>query len=132
MPLMEMVHIVDPVDEHIDRIGDLSEFEVALNQVLVAIYLRPEKTASGIILSDKTRDEDKYQGKAGLVLKRGPLAFVDDDRIKFNGFSPKPGEWVMFRPSDGIKLDIRAKDGHCVLLTDTQIKMSIPSPDLIF
>jgi len=132
VPLMEMVHVVDPVEEHTERIGDLSEFQIPLNYVLVAIYMRPEKTKGNIILTDVYRDEDKYQGKSGLVLKCGPLAFVDDDKVKFCGFSPQPGEWVMFRPSDGIKLDIRTKDGHCVLLIDTQIKMVIPSPDLIF
>lgn len=132
MPLMEMVHVEDPSDALVNKIGDLSEFEVPLNRVLIGIYMRPEKTKGGVILTDKYRDEDRYQGKAGLILKRGPLAFVDDDRVKFNGFDPKPGDWVMFRPSDGMKVDIRAADGHCILLTDTQVQLVIPAPDVVF
>ena len=127
-----MENVNDPVEETIERTGDLSEFEVPLNKVLVGIYLRPSKTKGGIELPDKYRDEDIYQGKAGLVLKCGPLAFVDDDRVAFNGFKAEPGDWVMFRPSDVLKLDIRSKDGHCILLTDTQIQMKIPAPDLVF
>jgi co-chaperonin GroES (HSP10) len=132
MPLLEMVHVIDPVTETIERTGDLSEFEVPLNKVLIGIYMRPEKTKSGMILPDQYRNEDVFQGKAGLVLKCGPLAFVDDDRIKFNGFKAEPGDWVLFRPSDGLKLDIRSKDGHCILLADTQVQMKIPAPDMVF
>ena len=132
MPLMLMEHDVDPVEEIIDRIGDLSEFEIPLNSILVGIYMRPAKTKCGIILTDIYREEDKHQGVAGLVLKCGPLAFVDDDRIKFNGFNAKPRDWVMFRKSDGIKLDIRSEQGHCILLKDTHVQLIIPAPDLVF
>jgi len=132
MPLMTMSHTIDPVEEITERIGDLSEFEVPLNNILVGIYMRPQMTTGGILLTDDTRREDLYQGKAGLVLKCGPLAFVDDEHVKFNGFCPKPGDWVAFRSSDGLKLDVRSKDGHCILLKDTQVKLLIPAPDLIF
>jgi co-chaperonin GroES (HSP10) len=127
-----MQHDTDPAEDTIERIGDLSEFEVPLNKVLVGIYMRPARTKSGIELPDNYRAEDIYQGKAGLVLKCGPLAFVDDERIKFNGFKAEPGEWVLFRPSDGLKLDIRSAEGHCILLSDTQVLMKIPAPDLVF
>lgn len=132
MPQIEMVHVTDPADDVIDRIGDLSDFVVPFNKVLVGIYVRPEKTKGGLILTDQYRDEDKYQGKAGLILKRGPMAFVDDDRVKFNGLDPQVGEWICFRPSDGMKLDIRHKEGHCILLSDVQVQLVIPAPDLVF
>jgi co-chaperonin GroES (HSP10) len=132
LPVLEMVHDVDPVEETINRIGDVSDVIVPLNKILVGIYMRSGKTKGGVILTDQYRDEDKWQGKAGLILKRGPMAFVDDDRVKFNGLDPQPGEWVVFRPSDGMKLDIRHKEGHCILLTDTQVQLVIPTPDLVF
>ena len=132
MPVMSMVHTVDPVDEIINKIGDLSEFEIPLNKVLIGIYMRPSKTKGGIELPDNYRDEDFFQGKAGLVLKKGPLAFQDDDVIKFNGFNPDVGDWVAFKPSNGLKIDIRDKEGHCILLKDTQIELIIPAPDIIF
>lgn len=132
MPLTQMVHDVDPVDELIERIGDLSEFLVPLNRVLVGIYMRPAKTKGGILLTDNTRNEDLYQGKAGLVLKKGPIAFQDDDSFSFHGFNPDVGDWVMFKPSNGIKFDIRSDEGHCILLKDIQIELVIPAPDLVF
>ena len=132
MPLMVMEHYTDPADDITDRIGDLSEFFVPLNKVLVGIYIRGDTTKGGIIIPDQTRDEDRYQGKAGLILKKGPIAFVDDDRVKFHGLNPDVGDWVMFRPSNGLKVDIRSKVGHCILLADTQIELVIPAPDLVF
>lgn len=132
MPVLEMVHDIDPIEETINRIGDLSDIVVPFNKILVGIYMRSGKTKGGVILTDQYRDEDKWQGKAGLILKRGPMAFIDDDRVKFNGLDPQVGDWVVFRPSNGLKLDIRHKEGHCILLTDTQIELVIPSPDLVF
>lgn len=130
MPLMAMSHDADPAEEIIDRIGDLSEFVVPANKVLIGIYMRPAKTTSGIHLPDKYREEDVWQGKAGVVLKRGPTAFTGSWKVE--GLDPQVGEWVAFRPSDGLKIDIRSKDGHCVLVEDAQIQMVIPAPDLIF
>ena len=132
MPLMQMQHIVDPGEELMDRIGDLSEIVVPFNKVLVGIYMRPNKTKSGIELPDQVRDEDRFQGKSGLILKKGPMAFQDDDRVKFYGLNPDVGEWIVFRPSNGMKLDIRSKNGHCILLVDTQVELVIPSPDMVF
>jgi hypothetical protein len=132
MPLMTMVHVTDPAEEVMDRIGDLSEVVVPFNKILVGIYMRPDKTKSGLHLPDQYRTEDLWQGKSGVILKKGPMAFVDDDRVKFNGLNPEVGEWIAFRPSNGLKLDIRHKDGHCILLTDTQVELVIPSPDFVF
>ena len=131
MPVMAMQHYSDPVEEIFDRIGDLSEFKVPRNLVLVGIYMRPSATKGGILLTDTYREEDKWQGIAGLVLKRGPLAFKSEDG-RFEGFDPEPGTWITFRPSDGIKFDIRSKEGHCILVKDDLIQMMIPSPDLVF
>jgi len=38
------------------------------SKVLVALYVRPAKTKGGIWLSDKTVEEDRYQGTVGLVI----------------------------------------------------------------
>ena len=60
-------------------VGDLSGVEVFNTQVLVAVYIRPEKTSGGIIRPDSVREEDKYQGKVGLLLKKGRTAFIDEE-----------------------------------------------------
>ena len=101
MPPALMSHIEDPANEIRKRIGDISKIEVLHNQILVGVYIRPEKTKGGILLTSQTRDEDRYQGKAGLVLKKGPLAFVDDENNKFHGQNVDIGDWVFYRVSDG-------------------------------
>lgn len=131
MPQMIMDHgDVDPAVELQEKLGYVDDVEIPMSKVLLAIYIMPTKTKSGIELPDSTRDENLYQGKACLVVKRGPTAFKDDEKYSFHGFDPQPGEWVMIRPSDGLKFDINKT--RCVLVEDTQIKMKIPSPDMVW
>lgn len=134
MPQMDMVHVVDPFDAIMDIVGDLSEIEVPLNKILVGIYVRPNqmkfKNGQTFELTDATVQEDIYQGKAGVVLKKGRLAFEDSETFSFHGFKPEVGDWIAFRPSNGLKIDIRK--AHCILLSDTQCELIIPMPDIIF
>ena len=130
MPPALMSHIEDPANEIRKRIGDISQIEVLHNQILVGVYIRPEKTKGGILLTPQTRDEDRYQGKAGLVLKKGPLAFVDDDNNKFHGQNVDVGDWVFYRVSDGFPLVLNGT--LCRLLEEVHVKGKIPSPDVVF
>lgn len=130
MPAALMSHIEDPANEIRKRIGDISKIEVLHNQILVGVYIRPEKTKGGILLTSQTRDEDRYQGKAGLVLKKGPLAFVDDDNNKFHGQNVDVGDWVFYRVSDGFPLVLNGT--LCRLLEEVHVKGKIPSPDVVF
>lgn len=130
MPAALMVHEKDPKAELLSAVGDLSQIEIMHNQILVAVYIRPEKTKSGIYLTSNTRDEDRYQGKAGLVLKKGPLAFVDDDANKFHGQNVEVGDWVFYRVSDGFQVMINGR--LCRLLEEVHVKGKIPSPDVVF
>jgi co-chaperonin GroES (HSP10) len=130
MPPALMSHVEDPANEIRKRIGDISQIEVLHNQILVGVYIRPEKTKGGILLTSQTRDEDRYQGKAGLVLKKGPLAFVDDDNNKFHGQNVDIGDWVFYRVSDGFPLVLNGT--LCRLLEEVHVKGKIPSPDVVF
>lgn len=130
MPPALMKHIEDPANEIRKRIGDISKIEVLHNQILVGVYIRPEITKGGILLTPQTRDEDRYQGKAGLVLKKGPLAFVDDDNNKFHGQNVDIGDWVFYRVSDGFPLVLNGM--LCRLLEEVHVKGKIPSPDVVF
>jgi co-chaperonin GroES (HSP10) len=113
-----------------EEVGDLSKIEIFNNQILVAIYIRPEKTAGGILLTNNVRDEDKWQGKMGLVLKKGPSAFVDESQNWFNGVDVAVGDWVIFRPSDGWGIEVNGV--LCRLLDDTVIRGRAPNPDMIW
>lgn len=130
MPMMEMVHQDDPAELIFNRIGDLSDFVIFGNQVLLGVYERPEKTKSGLYLSDQTRNEDKYQGKAGVVLKKGPTAFVSDSNYDFKGQNVEVGDWVSIFISDGRPLIINKQ--LCRIVEDQYIRLKIPAPDVIF
>lgn len=127
---LAMQHDVDPREEILKTIGNLKGFELFGNQVLLAVYKRPEKTKSGIILTGTTRQEDEYQGKAGLVLAKGPSAFVSDDNYNFHGQNVEVGDWVAIFVSDGRKIMIG--DQLCRIIEDQHIRLRIPAPDAIY
>lgn len=128
MPITSMYHDEDPAKEIHDKVGDISGFNLFGPKVLVAIYVRPEKTKGGIYLTDKLRDEDLYQGKVGYVLKIGPCAFTDADW--FGDEQVNVGDWVGFRASDGAALVVNGV--NCRLLEDIRIYGKASHPDLIF
>lgn len=120
----------DPADIIKTAIGDISTLELTGVQVLVGTYIRPQKTRGGIILTDKIRDEDLYQGKTGLVLKVAPGAFVDGGPdTKFNGFKAEVGDWVFYRVSDGFSLTINGH--HCRIIEDVHVRGRLPNPDMV-
>ncbi len=127
MSAMLMAHDDDPKQKLLDEIGDLSQVELFNNQILVAVYVRPTKTKSGLYLTDKYADEDKFQGKVGLLVGMGPAAFQDDSGQWFNNASFNLHDWLVYRPSDGWSITINGV--LCRMLSDTQVKMRIPTPD---
>jgi len=130
MPFMTMDHASDPKAGILKDIGDLSTIELFNNQVLVAIYVRPTKTKSGIYLPDATVAEDKIQGKVGLVVKKGPMAFVDASEQWFTDIEVDEGDWVIFRPSDGWGITIN--NLMCRILEDTAVRGKITAPDQVW
>lgn len=130
MPAMLMDHETDPKTKLLEEIGDLSNIEIFNNQILVAVYIRPNKTKSGLYLSDKTTDEDRYQGKVGLLVGMGPAAFHDDSGQWFGDSQFQLNDWVVFRPSDGWSITVNGV--LCRVLADTQVKARISSPDQIW
>lgn len=130
MPPMRMKHDVDPAKVIWDAVGNLKDFKLFGNQVLIGVYERPKQTASGIHLADQTRQEDQYQGKAGLVLKKGPSAFVSDRNYNFRDMNVEPGDWVAIFVSDGRKIVVNGQ--LCRLVEDHHIRIGIPAPDVVW
>lgn len=130
MPPMIMAHEVDPKQKLLKEIGNLDNVEIFNNQVLVAVYIRPQKTKSGIYLSDKTTDEDRFQSKVGLIIKKGHSAFVDPDGQWFNGVDFKLGDWVVFRPSDGWSITVN--NVLCRIIDDINVRGRIDQPDRVW
>jgi co-chaperonin GroES (HSP10) len=138
MPAVEYQHDTDPKQALLDKVGDISGIEIFGSDVLLALYTPPEKTKSGLIISDDTRNEFKFQGKAGLVVKLGSTAYRDEQGNKFRDI--EVGDWVCFRPSDGWPLQLNtrrtriSKDGivDCRIITDINIRARVSHPDEIY
>lgn len=124
-----MSHDEDPKQTLLDQIGDISQVELFHNQVLLAVYLRPEKTKSGLILTANHLDEDRYQSKVGLLVKRGPLAF-EQDGDWFTGMTFQDHDWLIFRPSDGWSITVNGV--LCRIFDDISIKGRAPHPDSVY
>jgi len=130
MPAVLMHHAEDPRTVLQTQIGDLADVEVFGDDVLVAIYRRPEKTRGGIVLTDVTRGEDLYQGKTGLVVKMGPLAFKDEGLAHMKC---DIGDWVVFRPADGWACTLNNKEKVPMrVIRDALIRMRVTDPDAIY
>jgi len=125
-----MEHETDPAISLKKEIGDVSNVEVFNNQMLVAVYIRPSKTKSGIILTNQTTDEDKFQSKVGLVVKKGPNAFEDATGEWFKNVKINEGDWIVFRPSDGWSITVNGV--LCRMIEDVNIKGRIDQPDRVW
>ena len=135
MPPMRMAHTEDPRAAIYAKIGlkkdgTIPGFELFGNRVLLGLYERPEKTKTGIILTDKYRSEDEHQGKAAVCLMKGPSAFVDSDVFSFHGQDLEVGDWVMMFVSHGLKCVVNGQ--LCRIIRDQDITMKIPMPDQVF
>jgi co-chaperonin GroES (HSP10) len=130
MPYMVMDHAVDPKKKLKEEIGDISNIEIFNNQILVAVYIRPEKTKGGIMLPGQTRDDDKYQSKVGLVLKKGPTAFLDDTESWFKDVTIDQDDWVVFKPSDGWAIVVN--NVMCRMIDDTLVRGRVQHPDNVW
>jgi co-chaperonin GroES (HSP10) len=139
----QIAHASDPKQEILDKLGDLSHFEIASNEVLLAIYQRPEKTAGGIILTHNSLKEDIYQGKVGLVVKIGDACSFDSvDAYSDMVFKldVRLHDWVVVRPSDTWALDINGnpqlmekKDFiACRLVRPRNIRARIQNPLVVW
>ena len=131
MPAMLMEHDEDPGEMLARKIGrTLKDVDVFNNGVLVAVYERPKKTKSGVILTQTYVEEEQWQGKACVIVKMGNAAFRDPDERWFVGADLKLGDWVVIRPSDGFPISVNSV--KCRLVNDTAIRMRIPAPDVVW
>ena len=130
MPHMQMQHDSDPKKDLLKALGKLDDLDIYHNQILCAVYIRPEKTKSGIYIPDQHRDEDRHQSKVGLVVKMGPDAFVDGSGTWFNGVNVSIGDWIIFRPSDGWSITVNGV--LCRILKDETVRGRAAHPDQVW
>lgn len=107
--------------------SNLDGIEIFGDMVLLAIYIRPEKTRGGIYRPQTNVDEDIWQGKVGLVLKWGPDAFIDSSTGDLYEQRAEIGEWCVFKVGDAWNITINGV--ACRLVRDSSIKMKIKDPE---
>lgn len=129
--LVSIATASDPKAEIIKLLGPaLDQFSVLGDRVLVATYIRAEKTKGGIIMPGSQRDEDRYQGKVGLILKQGPTAFKYDGAYPYEGDVPSVGQWAVYRTSDTWEFFLN--NVSCRLLPSDMIRAVIDDPALAY
>lgn len=116
---------------HIDAVGDVGKIRVMSGRVLIITYIASDKVGEkGLILRpDNNVREDVYQSVCGLVLKKGPLAFKDDENHKFHGQDVQVGDWVIFKHAEGNRIQINGAE--CRYMEDVFIDMVIQDPTMI-
>lgn len=118
-------------EELIAKIGKLAHFDIFNTQILVAKYVRPNKTKGGIIVTETTRQEDVWQGKVGLIVAVGHRAFDDPEAKWFPGGSEIGlHDWVLYRASSGLDMKVNGVD--CKLLKDEAVLGRVADPDMIW
>lgn len=111
----------------IKALGDLSQEHVLGDLVLIATYIRPEKTAGGIIRPVDNIKEDEFQGKVGLIVKAGPLATEYEDETPP---TCQVGDWVVYSIKDGWSVTVN--EVACRLIPYSRLRMKISQPDVVF
>lgn len=117
------------------RLGDTSGVRIILNRIWVAVWVRPDHKDLGegrkLFYTENARNEDVYQGNAGLVVKMGPLAYQSDDQTDFGGETCKVGDWVLYtRQSAGMRFKYHGVD--CFMMeTEKAIKAVLDRPDMV-
>lgn len=136
MPLpLRVVHTTDPKQDIIDDVGSfINGIEPLGAGVLLVMYERGKqkgdvRTAGGIIVPETqtgTLREDKFQGKVGLVMALGPLAFQEDATHQWGGNTPKVGDWVMINVGDTYSFDL-PNDRRARIAEDVNVKAKVQS-----
>ena len=109
MPVpIRVIHQTDPKQLIWDECGTMLQgMQPLADRVLVVVYERTRqggketKTEGGIYIPEsfhKTNaaEQDYYQGRVGLLIAKGELAFEEDATHKWGKRKPEVGDWIMF------------------------------------
>jgi co-chaperonin GroES (HSP10) len=111
---------------HIDALEEPYADTVLHSQVLCMTFIQPARTAGGILIPDKSLEEDRFQAKLFLVIAMGPGAFKDDKIAQFHDVKVSVGDWVLARPSDG--MEIFYNGNTLRLFQDVDLRLKVKNP----
>ncbi len=114
----------------IEAVGSLSGVDVFSDLVLVGTYIEDEMTTGGIYKPKEVVQESEFQGKVGLVLKSGPLAFGDWEEDADRGKNAKVHTWVVFAIKDTWPLQVNKT--ACRVVPYEKLRMRVDDPVMVF
>jgi co-chaperonin GroES (HSP10) len=121
----------DPKAVITEAIGNaLNDVTVYGNRVLVATAPHCERSKGGILFTDGSIDENKYQGKVGLILKFGEGAFKYDGSYEWIGAKPVVGSWVFYRTPDSWECGLNGIS--CRFIRDEYIVGEVAAPNTVW
>jgi co-chaperonin GroES (HSP10) len=120
----------DPKKAILAALGDLTGAEVFDDLVLVATFIRNEKTKAGLYLPTEHLKEDEYQGKVALVVKTGPLAYGEWESDRDKGQKAAIGSWIVAAIKDGWPVQINGV--ACRFIPYEKIRMRVSDPTMVF
>ena len=120
----------DPKQGIINAVGDLTGIGVFSDLVLLGTFIRNEKTAGNIILPKEYLQEDEHQGKVGLVLKSGPLAYADWEEGEESGKNAQPHTWVVYAIKDSWPVQINGV--ACRFIPYDKLRARVTDPKMVF
>lgn len=136
---IRVVHDEDPKAVIWRDCGKLLEgLKPLADRVLVVMYERTNqgedkevRTQGGIILAKSqsrtsAAEQDKYQGRLGLVMAVGPLAFKKDETHDWGDVVPKVNDWVMFDSISNYSPFDLPHDRRARFIVDRDIEAIVP------
>lgn len=121
----------DPKQAVLNAIGDaLQSFEcVYSNTVMLVTAPIKNRSKGGILYTDPTKQEERFQGKVGLVVALGELAFNDPEIWPNEDTRALVGDWVFYRNADTHECKVNGIS--CRFIKDNLIIGKVSTPDAI-
>jgi co-chaperonin GroES (HSP10) len=111
-------------------LGDsLDELVLYRNDVLLVTAPIMAKSEGGIYYADNTKKEVRFQGKIGMIVRIGEVAFNDAEIWPNENTRPTVGDWVVYRNADTHECAINKLS--CRFIKDYLIIGKVSTPDAI-
>lgn len=131
-------YIADPKKYLLERCEKfIKNVEIVHNNLILATYFLPPwhqfKSGAKLFRADISIVEDIYQGKVGLLIAKGPMAFVDDPGAgrAFFGQTIEIGDWIVFDRSSGSR-QLQLNGVHCRRLKDVEVVGKTTDPSMVY
>ena len=134
MPVYEPATVIeysegqDPKQVVLDIINPLiQDLHLFRNEVLVVTAPNRTHSKGGLIIPEQYKKEQRFQGKIGLIVGKGEIAFNDENLWPNEDTRPVVGSWVFFRTADSSECAIGGYS--CRFIRDDLIRGRCSSPD---